>query len=229
MQVDDGQIECVEALLRWRDGAREVVSTTSLIEVAEESGLIKPVTNWVLNRALRELAELHDLRISVNLSVHNLDDPEFVELVKRALCTWRVAPERLCLEITETAMMADPDNTREVLHRLSDLGIALSIDDFGSGYSSLRYLKRLPVNNVKIDREFVIGLQDGLGDKRIVEAVTKLGHGFGLTVTAEGVETAACLEFVRQLGCDAAQGNYLSPPAALSGCGAQGARRRAQD
>lgn len=215
VEISDSRIAHVEALIRWYDPEKGRISPLQLVKVAEQTGLIRPLTNWVLNTALRECAEFAELKISVNLSVHNLDDPEFVDLVKRSLSTWRVDPHRLCLEVTETAMMADPDRNQGVLQDLSRLGVDLSIDDFGSGYSSLQYLKRLPVQNIKIDREFVTDIGAEHGDTRIVEAVTQLGHSFGLTVIAEGVEDAASLDVLRQLGCDMAQGFHLSRPIPL--------------
>jgi diguanylate cyclase (GGDEF)-like protein len=215
VEISDSRIAHVEALIRWYDPDKGRISPLQLVRVAEQTGLIRPLTNWVLNTALRECGEFSNLKISVNLSVLNLDDPELVELVKRSLSTWRVAPRRLCLEVTETAMMADPDRNQGVLQELSQLGVELSIDDFGSGYSSLQYLKRLPVHNIKIDREFVSEIGNEDGDTRIVEAVTQLGHSFGLTVIAEGVEDAASLGVLQRLGCDMAQGFHLSRPIPL--------------
>lgn len=169
-------------------------------------------TQLVLNTALRECRDVADWLITVNISTINLEQMEFPEIVKRALSTWQVEPARLVLEVTETTIMRDLDSTRFVLAKLSEIGVKLAIDDFGSGYSSLKYIKELPVSYLKIDGGFVKNLKRGSGDVMIVDAVCKLGHSFGLNVVAEGVETEESFQITRELGCDLLQGYYLSRP-----------------
>jgi EAL domain-containing protein (putative c-di-GMP-specific phosphodiesterase class I) len=148
----------------------------------------------------------------VNISMRNLRDPLFVEGVARQIAQHALAPERLCLEITESVAMADPDHTLVVLRRLREIGVRIAIDDFGTGYSSLTYLRRLPVDSLKIDRSFVAGLDRDATNESIVKATIELGHSLGLSVVAEGVEEPAHLERLRELGCDRAQGSLIAQP-----------------
>lgn len=209
----------VEALARWIHPEHGFIPPDEFIVVAERTGLINSLTSWALNTALRQAApweiDGEALSVSVNLSTRNLQDPELPELVERALETWRVEPQRLVLEITETAMMLDRNRTIEVLNRLSGLGLSLSIDDFGSGYSSLTYLQELPVNELKIDKEFVMTMHENDSNAAIVRTVIDLGHNFGLKVTAEGVEGAAAYDMLREMGCDMAQGYHIARPMKL--------------
>jgi len=215
-----GKIIGAEALARWIHPEHGFIPPDEFVAVAERTGIINSLTSWALNTALRQSAEWQHqgqpLSISVNLSTRNLQDPELPELVERALETWRVEPQRLVLEITETAMMLDRTRTIDVLNRLSDLGLALSIDDFGSGYSSLTYLQELPVNELKIDKEFVMTMDQNKSNAAIVRTVIDLAHNFGLKVTAEGVEGAAAYDMLRGMGCDMAQGYHLSRPLKLT-------------
>lgn len=206
------KVSGVESLARWvRDGGN-VVSPAEFIPVVEKTGLIGKFTQLVLNTALRECGEVLEWFITVNISAINLEQIDFPEIVKRALSTWKVEPSRLVLEVTETTIMRDLDSTRFVLRKLSEMGVLLAIDDFGSGYSSLKYIKELPVSYLKIDGGFVKNLKRGSGDIMIVDAVCKLGHSFGLNVIAEGIETEESLRIATELGCDLLQGYYLSRP-----------------
>ena len=214
-RLSDNTIVGVEALCRWTHAKYGVISPADFIPVAEETGIISSLTSWAVNSALRQCSDWqhngNPLVIAVNLSAYDLGESDFPELVQRALRTWRVPPARLMLEITETAMMRDHKQTIGILRRLSELGVGLSIDDFGSGYSSLNYLQQMPVNELKIEREFVLKMERSENDMALVRTVIDLGHNYGLTVTAEGVENASVGTLLRKMGCDLAQGNYFSP------------------
>ena len=211
-----GRISGMEALVRWHSPTRGLIPPDKFIPVAEQTGLIQPLTLWVLNTALRrrfpKTCEGTDLSVAVNLSPRNLNDAELPELVLRALETWNAEPSRLILEITENAIMEDPANSLKILSRLSSLGISLSIDDFGTGYSSLAYLKKLPVDELKVDRSFVMTMVEQKDDAMIVRSVIELGRNFGLKTVAEGVESEEIWHQLLDLGCDYAQGYYMSPP-----------------
>ncbi len=216
IDVRAGQICSLEALARWHSPTRGPVSPGAFIPVAENSGLIREITNWVLNTALRETQELmtchRGLSLAVNISATVLHDPDTVGLVGRAIKLWNVATGGLTLEITESAMMDDPVASRHVLERLSALGVGVAIDDFGTGYSSLSYLTELPCTELKIDRSFVMQM---LADERsatIVRAVTRLAHTLDLAVVAEGVETEEALRALKSLDCDKAQGFLIARP-----------------
>jgi EAL domain-containing protein (putative c-di-GMP-specific phosphodiesterase class I) len=185
------------------------------IPVAEDSGLIVPVGSSVLHRAARQWAawgQRAQCVLNVNLSAHQVRHPDLVGDVIAALEDSGLDPASLCLELTESVLFEDLQSPRQVLHELKDLGVLIAIDDFGTGYSSLTYLKRFPIDIVKIDRSFLAGLGQSDYDSTIVEAIIELVHALGLRATAEGIETADQWEQLRALGCDLGQGYYLSPP-----------------
>jgi diguanylate cyclase (GGDEF)-like protein/PAS domain S-box-containing protein len=216
----DGEVHSVEALLRWQHPDRGLVGPDEFIPMAQQTGLIKPLTLYVIDAALRQCqAWLTDglrLAIAVNLSARNLVDGDFPDQVTGMLERWEIEPDLLEFEITESAMLTDPGRTRLILERLSSMGIRLSIDDFGTGYSSLAYLKRLPVNEIKVDRSFVMNMDEDEDDATIVRSTIDLGRNLGLDVVAEGVESEQVWERLRTLGCTAAQGYYLSRPVPAS-------------
>jgi diguanylate cyclase (GGDEF)-like protein len=205
-----------EALLRWHHPERGLVLPERFVPFAEQTGYIKAVTRWVLNSVFRQCAAWQargiDLRISVNISARDLHMPDFPRSLAELAGAHGMKPEAISLEVTESAVMEDPAHALEILERLHAMGVRLSIDDFGTGYSSLAYLKRLPVDELKIDKSFVMGLVRDRDDAAIVRATIDLAHHMGLAVTAEGVEEASVLETLRRLGCDQAQGNFISPP-----------------
>jgi len=205
-----------EALLRWNHPERGVVLPERFVPFAEQTGYIKAVTRWVLNSVFRQCAAWQargiDLRVSVNISARDLHMPDFPRSLAELAGAHGMKPEAISLEVTESAVMEDPAHALEILERLHAMGVRLSIDDFGTGYSSLAYLKRLPVDELKIDKSFVMGLVRDRDDAAIVRATIDLAHHMGLAVTAEGVEEASVLETLRRLGCDQAQGNFISPP-----------------
>ncbi len=210
-----GEICGAEALTRWHHQEYGFISPGEFIPVAEQTGMIRELTFWALNSALRQCAawkEREELVISVNVSARDLLDPSLPDLIQRALDTWSVDPSRLTLELTETAMMQDRRNTMDVLNRLAAVGLALSIDDFGSGYSSLTYLQRLPVDELKIEKDFVVNMEENQSDAIIVRTVVDLGHNFDLSVVAEGVETDRAYRMLADMGCDVAQGYFIAKP-----------------
>lgn len=220
-----GSILGCEALLRWRTGG-ELTSAAAFIDLAEETGLILPIGAWVLEEACRTAAQWvqdataqQDFTLRVNLSARQLDD-RLVQMVSDVLSRTGLPPRHLCLEITETALMADAASSRDLLHSLARLGVSLAVDDFGTGYSSLSYLKQFPVGVLKIDRSFVQGLAGPASDRSggsnedsaIVATIVRLAESLGMEVTAEGVETVEQAHVLTQLGCTRGQG-YLYAPA----------------
>jgi diguanylate cyclase (GGDEF)-like protein len=211
-----GRMVGVEALLRWTHPQRGPISPTTLIPIAEETGLIKPLTSWVINAAAMQLSVWRqsgvDIKVAVNLSVWNLQDPTLVEQVRSALTAWEVPPSRLEMEITESAMMADPERALAGLNAIADMGIDLTVDDYGTGFSSLAYLHKLPVDSLKIDKSFIMTLSETPDNLTIVRSTIDLAHSLGLSVVAEGVERETDLQHLRSMGCDTAQGFYFSRP-----------------
>jgi diguanylate cyclase (GGDEF)-like protein len=211
-----GEVAGVEALVRWRHPQQGLIPPDRFIPLAEQTGLIRPLTRWVLNSAVRQTRSWHDeglmLSVAVNLSAHDLQDTELPLRVGELLKRWNVGAEWLKLELTESALMADPSRALQVLTELCELGVRIAIDDFGTGYSSLGYLKRLPAHEIKIDRSFVADMAAEERDQAIVRSTIDLGHNLGLAAVAEGVEDQETLEMLSRLGCDLAQGFYLSRP-----------------
>jgi diguanylate cyclase (GGDEF)-like protein len=206
----------VEALIRWQHPQHGLIPPDQFVPLAEQTGLIKNLSHWVLNAALKQardwLAEGIDVPIAVNLSMRDLNDPELPDTVARLLRQWDVEPRQLAVEITENGLMADPLRAMQTITGLRVMGICISIDDFGTGYSSLAYLKRLPVDELKIDRSFIRDLATDNDDLAIVRSTISLGHDLGLTIVAEGIEDGGTLALLRGLGCDVAQGYFLGRP-----------------
>ena len=211
-----GEVTSVEALLRWAHPERGVIFPDAFIPIAQETSLIGPLTLYVIEEAIRQARAWRDegleIAIAVNLSTRNLLDNHFPRQVAELLQRWEVPATCLELEVTESSMLANPTRAKAVLNELSELGIRLSIDDFGTGYSSLAYLRQLPVDEIKIDRSFVIGMEVEAGDAVIVRSTVDLGRNLGLEVVAEGVETLEIWERLRELGCNTAQGYFLGRP-----------------
>ncbi len=216
VDIKSRRIVGTEALVRWLHPRHGLLTPDKFIGTAEHTGLIAPLTRWVLTDALSHCQGACRqgicLRVSVNLSARSLHDPHLPEMVESAFKTTGAEPGRLTLEITESAIMLEPKRAEETLVRLSRMGIRLSIDDFGTGYTSLASIARLPVNEIKIDKSFVAGMLTGKSDATIVRSVIELAHNLGLTVVAEGVETEATLDALAALGCDEAQGYFISRP-----------------
>ena len=212
----DGQVLAVEALVRWQHPSRGLVPPDDFIPIVESTDLVRPLTLHVLDRSLRQAAAWaaagRPLVVAVNLSARNLLDPRLVDDVRELLGCHRLPASSLSLEITESAVMDDPERAQNVLEGLAALGVQLSVDDFGTGYSSLAYLARLPVSEVKVDRTFVRGMTTETRNAAVVRSVVDLGHSLGLRVVAEGVEDQDCYDALRAMGCDVAQGYLLSRP-----------------
>lgn len=220
-QIDlaNGQMSGFEALVRWDHPDRGLLDPAAFIDFAEESGLILPLGAWVINAAVAQQADWHrsspgraTVRMSVNISAIQLNDPHLADIVTSALERHKVAAGLLTLEITETALTVDPESALRTLNMLSALGVRLSIDDFGTGHSSLVYLRRFPIDELKIDRSFIAGLTSDTKDHAIVTSCIQLAHATNMSAVAEGVETADQLEALLELGCDLAQGYFYTRP-----------------
>ncbi len=218
VRIDTSEVVGTEALVRWQHPRNGLLTPDKFIETAEHTGLMTPLTRWVLTDALNHCQQARSegisLRVSVNLSARSLRDPHLPEMVGNALKTTGADPRQLTLEITESAIMLDPQGARETLDALNRMGVWLSIDDFGTGYTSLGSLRDLPVNEVKIDKSFVSGMLTNKSDAMIVRSVIELGHILGLRVVAEGVETKEMFDALAALHCDEAQGYLISKPRA---------------
>lgn len=216
ISLKTGAVYGVEALVRWQHPDKGMIPPAEFIPLAEGCGLIHPLSEWVVDAALRNHYKWRlsgvELITSINLSMRNLQDLDFPERVATALKAWKIEPRWFELEITESAIMNDPIRALKVLALLDKMGVRLALDDFGTGYSSLAYLKRLPVDEVKIDRSFVKDMLHDESNAVIVKSTIDLGHNLDKTVVAEGVEDLECLNLLRSLGCDSAQGYYISRP-----------------
>jgi EAL domain-containing protein (putative c-di-GMP-specific phosphodiesterase class I) len=218
-QVDtQGRLTGAEALIRWIDPVRGLVPPDQFIRLAEETGLIVEIGQWVLDTACRQLAQWaadpasRALQLSVNVSARQFHQPDFVERVRRSLSASGALPTRLTLELTESIVVERVEEVIDRMAQLHLLGVHFSLDDFGTGYSSLSYLKRLPLDEVKIDRSFVRDLVDDSNDAAIVQAILAMSRTLGLRVVAEGVETAAQRDFLLQHGCPIFQGYLFGRP-----------------
>ena len=217
LDLRSGKMVGVEALARWNHPEHGFIPPDTFVAIAERTGLIKQLTEFVFTTAIKQCAEwrrtVQSFAISINLSARNLHDETLPKQVARLIRHWKIIPEQICLEITETAMMADPEHARELLEELDRLGVKISIDDFGTGYSSLTYLKKLPVDEIKIDKSFVMNMNNSENDASIIRATVGLAHDLGLTVVAEGVENQASQDALKQMGCEIAQGYHICKPA----------------
>ena len=222
LSLDQARPDCVEALVRWRHPELGEIQPDGFIPLAERTGLIRALTTEVLRQALEQCASWRsaglELRVAVNLSPRNLLDAELPRHVERALAAAGLGPGSLQLEVTESSIVADAPRAREVLERLRATGVSIAIDDFGTGYSSLAQLQSLPVDEIKIDKSFVIGMAADPGNAAIVRSTIDLGRNLGMAVTAEGVETEASAMQLARLGCDYLQGFHVGRPLTAAGC-----------
>jgi diguanylate cyclase (GGDEF)-like protein len=216
IDLQQGKVVGAEALVRWQHPTRGLVPPMQFIPFAEQTGFIRMLSAWVLSGAAKFARQAADaglsLRISVNLSTRDLMDQDLPAKIEAMLAPLQVPPTSLCLEITESAIMDDPERALSTLEHLHAMGFKLSIDDFGTGYSSLAYLKRLPVDELKIDKSFVMAMERDLDDARIVRSTIELAHNLGLSVVAEGLETIKAWAMLARLGCDEGQGYYICKP-----------------
>ena len=216
LDLVSGRVVAAEALVRWRHAKAGEIPPTTVVGIAERTGLMGALNFYILNAALRQASEwrAHDIapQMAVNLSVGMLTDSELPSIIDQALKTWSADASQLTLEVAESSMIADAERSNAVLTRLKALGVRIAIDDFGSGYTSLAHLRRLPIDELKIDRPYVSRMVDEPGDRALVRSAIDLGHHFGMRVVAEGVETAAVRDAVSAAGCDFIQGNLVSLP-----------------
>ena len=216
VEMANGRACGVEALLRWRDPQRGVVGPNEFIPIAEESGMIQALGARVLRDACRQVMTWHRhnmmLRLSVNLSVQQLEHESWLSIVEDALLASGMPARYLDLEITESVIITHPEKAVATLMKLKRMGVSITVDDFGTGYSSLSYLTSLPIHAIKIDRRFVRGLEQNKNDEAVTQAIIALSHSLGLRVIAEGVETIAQFEYLRSHGCEEAQGYLISRP-----------------
>ena len=216
VSLDSGEITGFEALLRWKHKKYGDIPPGQIIPLAEQTGMINEITKWVLQKALLQLQQWRkqgiNIDLSINLSVYNIYDIELVKEIKEMLSDNIAINHHLILEITESAMMEQPEQAVEVLTHFDKLGVRMSIDDFGTGFSSLAYLKRLPVSEIKIDKSFVLDMHNNDNDAVIVRSTIDLAHNLGLSVVAEGIENKDSYDLLSILGCDVAQGYFISHP-----------------
>jgi len=216
VHIDGHRVQGAEALVRWQHPEHGLLAPGAFIPAVERTALIGPLTRYVLERSISQCAAWRrsgwELSVAVNLSMRNLLDRSLPQEIERMLVQCGLTPDALQLEITESMIVSDPDRAIAILTRLHDLGVHMSVDDFGTGHSSLANLKRLPINELKIDRSFVTPMLHDESDEIIVRSTINLGHDLGLNVVAEGVEDKSTVDRLEVLGCDLAQGYYLSPP-----------------
>ncbi|THB65682.1 MAG: EAL domain-containing protein [Gammaproteobacteria bacterium] len=216
INVSQRKVMGVEALLRWQHEELGFIPPDEFIPLAEQTGVIKPLTRWVLNTSIKQCSDFlksnKSIKVGINLSARNLQEEGLVEYLQTLIEEYSVPAEMLVLEITESAMMADREKALEILSSLDKKGFRLSIDDFGTGYSSLAYLRQLPVKEIKIDRSFVMDMINQKDDLMIVRTTIDMSHNLGLEVVAEGVEDVESLDQLKDFGCDLAQGYYMCRP-----------------
>jgi EAL domain-containing protein (putative c-di-GMP-specific phosphodiesterase class I) len=217
VRLDTGEAIGAEALLRWRRPDGSTIGPAEFIPIAEESGLIVPIGRWVFETAARQASRWNRERgkpffVSVNLSARQFRDPELLGSIRAALQAARVDASLIKVEITESTVMQNPEEAVKTLRALKALGVSVVVDDFGTGYSSLAYLKRFPIDTLKIDRSFVSGLPEDAGDRALCRAVLDLGRGLGMEVVAEGVETRGQAKMLKEGRCPLAQGYFFGRP-----------------
>ena len=210
------EVSGAEVLIRWIHPQFGFIPPDEFIPLAERTGVIHPLTYWICRKAFSFKQDLYqegyDINLSINISARNLQDPQFSQQIDNIAKETQTPLNKVIMEITETAIMKDPDYALKVMNDLNKLGIRLSIDDFGTGYSSLSYLKKLPVDEIKIDRSFVMEMAKNNDDQVIVHTTLTMGHNLSLDVVAEGIEDASTMEKLKQMGCDLAQGYHIARP-----------------
>ncbi|MGM0679228.1 MAG: putative bifunctional diguanylate cyclase/phosphodiesterase, partial [Pseudomonadota bacterium] len=214
--LESGQITGAEALARWEYGKDNYIPPATFIPLAEQTGLIGQLSRQMLYGAIRQWHEWYqqgyDMQISLNICSSDFEDPIFREDIRRCLAQWQVPPDRIILEITENTLMETHDTNRRLLESLRDSGVILSIDDFGTGFSSLAYLRHLPITEIKIDKIFVQGMLNNINDRAIVRTIIDLAHNLGFQIVAEGVEDHQTLLLLQEMGCEFIQGYYIGRP-----------------
>lgn len=218
LSLETGKIDCAEALLRWTHPELGVISPAEFVPIIEASDQVRAMSGWVIDKALSHLCALReqgtDLKLSINISAMNLNEPQFLELLLEKLEHYAVLPDQIEFELTETAVMSETVKSLDLLYALRDHGVRLAIDDFGTGYSSLSYMQKLPADVVKIDRSFVADMVNGNRERVLVHSMINLSRSLGYRVVAEGVETSEAADMLQAMGCDEIQGFWLSRPIA---------------
>ena len=216
IDINNGEVISAEALLRWKHHERGTVYPDEIIPIAEQTGLINPITYWIIDSTAKYNKKLKsigiDIKIAINLSVYNLQDNKFVEKIIDIFDKNQISASEFIMEVTESVMMTNPQQSIEILNRLHELGIEIAIDDFGTGYSSLAYLKLLPLSKLKIDKSFIMDMIEDDNDAMIVRSTIDLAHNLGMQVIAEGIERKEVLELLSLLGCKLGQGHFISNP-----------------
>ncbi len=217
IEVASGKVAGAEALLRWHNRYLGAISPEQFVPLAEEMGLILPIGDWLLTAACREAASWRDLgerrlKVAINVSPRQVQQGDIAAALERALSITGLDPELVTVEITESLLLASGEEVLRKINRIRDIGARIAVDDFGTGYASLSYLKHFPVDILKVDRSFVAGALDGGDDARLIEAIIALGHSMGMQIVGEGVETEQQMEFLAKRGCDLVQGYRFSPP-----------------
>jgi EAL domain-containing protein (putative c-di-GMP-specific phosphodiesterase class I) len=219
LDLRTGRVCGVEALVRWRHPSRGLVQPDRFLALAEQFNLMPAVTAFVLGQALTDLAGLHAaghrLRVSVNVSAADLIDASLPQLVEMCLAAAGMTADSLVVEVTEDTVMADRVRALEVLHRLRESGVHVSVDDYGTGQSSLSYLRDLPISEIKLDRAFLVGVPADTHNAAIVRSTIELAHALDLPIVTEGVEESEALDWLREVGCDLAQGYHIARPLPL--------------
>ena len=216
IDINSGRVISVEALLRWKHPERGIINPDEIIPIAEQTGLINPITYWIFDTTAKFNKTLKDsgvnIKITINLSVYNLQESNFIENITNIFKENDISASNFIIEITESVMMTNPKKSIHVLNQLDELNIEIAVDDFGTGYSSLTYLKRLPLSKLKIDKSFIIDMINDDNDAIIVRSTIDLAHNLGMQVIAEGIEEKESLELLKILGCELGQGYFISPP-----------------
>jgi EAL domain-containing protein (putative c-di-GMP-specific phosphodiesterase class I) len=215
--VKDNKINAVEALVRWRHPVRGILTPDHFIPLAEESGIIINLSDWVLTKACTEVMQYsNNISVSVNISAIEFHSSNLADRVKRILDSTGFPAERLEIEVTESVVLTDPEKTYAAMITLRKLGVRFLIDDFGTGYASLSYLQNFKFDGLKLDKSFTTALEKNCESKKIVESIIDLGKAYSLEVTAEGVENAEQLAFLKENNCDVIQGYFIGKPLKIS-------------
>lgn len=216
IDIKTGDVISAEALIRCDHPERGRVYPDEIIPIAEQTGLINPITYWIIDSTAKYSNELKaagiNIKIAINLSIYNLQENNFIENIMNIFNKNNTPPSNFIMEITESVMMTNPQKSIDILNQLDELGIEIAVDDFGTGYSSLAYLKRLPLSRLKIDKSFIMDMMEDDNDAMIVRSTIDLAHNLGMKVIAEGIEEKEMLELLSILGCESGQGYYISKP-----------------
>jgi EAL domain-containing protein (putative c-di-GMP-specific phosphodiesterase class I) len=218
IDLRNNQVTSYEALIRWNHPEKGFISPGEFIPKVEKSSLIEPLTDWVIEKSISDIKEYEykenelDINVAINISARNFQDPNFVDNLFKHIDSYNLDPTKFAIEITETDLMIEMESNIDKLYRLRSRGVQIYLDDFGKGYSSLKYLKKLPIDYIKIDKFFIEDVEKEATKQDIVLSIIKLSHALDIEVVAEGVEKESQLEYLRSIDCDYAQGYYFTRP-----------------